>query len=176
MPKAMRQMPERSGRVGVAHGEAVGDPISDEARGPPREHRGAAKSVVASARARKAMDDLKARIRQHTRRSGGRSLEQVVEKLRPYLLGWGAYFGVAQTLKVWRELDKWMRHRLRAVQLRHWKRGAKIYRELKARGVTHDVAKQVAANGRRWWRNSAELLNSVQTIAWFDQLGLPSLS
>ena len=40
MPKAMRQMPELSGRVGVAHGEAVGDLISDEACGPPNEHPG----------------------------------------------------------------------------------------------------------------------------------------
>jgi RNA-directed DNA polymerase len=34
----------------------------------------------------------------------------------------------------------------------------------------------VAANSRRWWRNSAKLLNSVLTIAYFDRLGLPRLS
>jgi RNA-directed DNA polymerase len=131
---------------------------------------------VKCAVARKAMDNFKARIRQHTRRSGGRSMEQVVERLRPYLLGWKAYFGMAQTPRVWRELDEWLRHRLRAIQLRQWKRGTTIYRELKARGATHDVAMQVAANGRRWWRNSAKLLNGVLPIAWFDQLGLPRLS
>lgn len=38
MSKAMRQMPESSGRVGVARGEAGRDPASDEASGPPREH------------------------------------------------------------------------------------------------------------------------------------------
>ena len=38
MSKAMRQMPERSGRAGAARGEAERDPASDEARGPPREH------------------------------------------------------------------------------------------------------------------------------------------
>ena len=72
-------------------------------------------------------------------------------------------FAMAQTPRVWRELDEWLRHRLRAIQLRQWK-------------ATHDVAKQVAVNGRRWWRNSAKLLSSVLTIAWFDQLGLPKLS
>jgi RNA-directed DNA polymerase len=131
---------------------------------------------VKCAVAYKALDNFKARIRQLTRRSGGRSLEQVVEKLRPYLLGWKAYFGLAQTPRVWRELDEWLRHRLRALQLKHCKRGGTIYRELRSRGATHDVAKQVAVNGRRWWRNSAKLLNSVLTIAWFDQLGLPRLS
>ena len=124
----------------------------------------------------KPLQNFKARIRQLTRRSGGRSLDQVVEKLRPYLLGWKAYFGLAQTPGVWRKLDEWLRHRLRALQLRHWKRGATIYRELRSLGATHDVARQVSVNGRRWWRNSAKLLNSILTIAHFDRLGLPRLS
>ena len=124
----------------------------------------------------KPLQNFKARIRQLTRRSCGRSLAQVVEKLRPYLLGWKAYLGRAQTPKVWRRLDEWLRHRLRAIQLRHWKRPKTIYRELKAQGASEDVAKQVAANSRRWWRNSAKLLNSVLTIAYFDGLGLPRLS
>lgn len=68
--------------------------------------------------AHNAVDDFKARIRQLTRRSGGRSMAQVVQKLRPYLLGWKAYFGMAQTPKIWRELDEWLRHRLRAIKLR----------------------------------------------------------
>lgn len=124
----------------------------------------------------KAMQDFKARIRQLTRRSGGRSMQQVVDKLRAYLLGWKAYFGLAQTPRVWRELDQWLRHRLRAIQLRHWRRGAKIYRELRALGATHEVAKQVAANSRCWWRNSNGAIRRVLTIAYFDRLGLPRLS
>jgi RNA-directed DNA polymerase len=85
--------------------------------------------------AEKALGNFKARIRQLTRRSGGRSMEQVVQKLRPYMLGWKAYFGMAQTPKVWRELDEWLRHRLRAIQLKHWKRPRTIYRELKTLGA-----------------------------------------
>lgn len=131
---------------------------------------------VKCAVAHKAVDNFKARIRQLTRRSGGRSMEQVVDKLRAYLLGWKAYFGLAQTPAVWRALDEWLRHRLRALQLRHWKRGATIYRELRSLGATHDVARQVSVNGRRWWRCSAKLLNAVLTIAHFDRLGLPRLS
>jgi hypothetical protein len=41
------------------------------------------------------------------------------------------------------------------VQLKHWKRGRTIYRELMARGMSADAARRVAANGRRWWHNSA---------------------
>jgi len=124
----------------------------------------------------KALGNFKARTRQLTRRSGGCSVVQVVERLRPYLLGWKAYFGLAQTPRVWRELDEWLRHRLRAIQLRHWKRPKTIYRELRALGAAEGVAKRVAANGRRWWRSSGLLLNTVLSIAYFDRLGLPRLS
>ena len=131
---------------------------------------------VKCAVAHKAQADFKVRIRQLTRRSGGRSMAQVVAKLRPYMLGWKAYFGLAQTPKVWRELDEWLRHRLRAIQLRHWKRPSTIYRELKALGATETVAQRVAGNSRRWWRNSDGLIKTVLTIAHFDRLGVPRLS
>ena len=131
---------------------------------------------VKCAVAYKALDNFKARIRQLTRRSGGRSMAQVVEKLRPYVLGWKAYFGMAQTPRVWRELDEWVRHRLRAIQLKHWKRPRAIYRELKALGAKENVARQVAVNSRRWWRNSDRLLKTVLTIAYFDGLAVPRLS
>jgi RNA-directed DNA polymerase len=119
---------------------------------------------------------FKQRIRQLTRRSGGRSMQDVVDHLRPYVRGWKAYFRLAQTPKVWRELDQWLRHRLRAIQLKQWKRGTTMYRELVAQGAKPNVARQVAANSRRWWRNSGMLLNAVLTLKWSDRLGLPRLS
>ena len=43
-------------------------------------------------------------------------------------------------------------------------------------GASKEVARKVAANSRRWWHNSAMLLNSVLTLSWFDSLGLPRLA
>lgn len=51
-----------------------------------------------------------------------------------------------------------------------------MYRELTALGAKPDITRTVAANSRRWWRNSGLLLNAVLTLAWFNQLGVPSLS
>lgn len=119
---------------------------------------------------------FKQRIRQLTRRICGRSMKDVIEQLRPYVQGWSAYFKLAQTPGIWQKLDEWMRHRLRAIQLKHWKRGKVMYRELCKLGAPKAVAKQVAANSRRWWHNSRLLLNSVLTIAYFDRLGVPRLT
>jgi len=123
----------------------------------------------------KPMAVFKQRVRRLTRRSGGCSLEEVVRKLRVYVLGWKAYFRLAQTPRVWQELDQWMRHRMRAIQLKHWKRAKTIYSELLARKASSQVAAQVAANARRWWRNSGMLLNSVLNLAWADRLDIPRL-
>ena len=136
----------------------------------------APKGVVKRRIARKAVMAFRQRVRWLTRRSGGRSMQQVVDGLRPLLLGWRAYFRLAQTTGVWRELDEWIRHRLRAIQLRQWKRGKTMFRELCAMGASTEVARKVAANSRRWWYNSAMLLNSVLTLSWFDSLGLPRLA
>jgi RNA-directed DNA polymerase len=122
------------------------------------------------------MAAFKHRIRQLTRRSGGRSMAEVVERLRSYVLGWKAYFRLAQTPRVWKELDQWMRHRLRAIQLKQWKRGRTIFRELAALGAPSSIAQIVAANNRRWWRNSGMLLNAVLNLKWADKLGVPRLS
>jgi RNA-directed DNA polymerase len=119
---------------------------------------------------------FKRRIRELTRRSGGRSMKEVVERLRTYVLGWKAYFRMAQTPRVWLALEEWMRHRLRAIQLKHWRRGQTIYRELRALGASAEAARHVAANNRCWWRNSDRAIKRVLTIAYFDRLGVPRLS
>ena len=135
-------------------------------------HRNEVKRAVAD----KPLATFKQRIRELTGRSGGRSMPEVVQKLRSYMLGWKGYFQLAQTPKVWRKLDEWLRHRLRAIQLKHWKRGTTMYRELLKLGAAPSVAKQVAGNSRSWWRNSDRLLKTVLTIAYFDRLGVPRLS
>jgi len=70
---------------------------------------------------------------------------------------WKACFRLARTPEVFRCLDEWLRYRLRALQLAHWKWGKTMCRELKALGATGEVARRIA----------------VMPIAFFDQLGVP---
>lgn len=136
----------------------------------------APKGVIKRTVAKKALETFKQRVRQLSRRSCGRSLQQVVERLSSYLEGWKGYYRLAQTSRVWQMLDEWLRHRLRAIQLKQWKQGKTMFRELRALGASRTVAQRVAANSRRWWCNSGKLLNRVLNLAWFDRLGLARLS
>jgi len=136
----------------------------------------APKLVIKRGVAAKALKDFKHRVRLLTRRCYGQSMSVIIERLRSYLLGWKGYFGLSQTPGVFSRLDEWLRHRLRAIHLKQWKRGKTMFRELKSLGASAKVARKIAANSRRWWHNSAKLLNSVLTIAYFDRLGLPRLS
>jgi len=122
-----------------------------------------------------ALAKMKDRVRRSTRRTCGRSLSQVVGELRLYLMGWKNYFGLAATPKIFRHLDGWIRHRLRALQLKQWKRGRTTYRELIARGLNPDLAAQVAAHTCSWWKNSAMKIHLALPNRWFDELGLPRL-
>jgi group II intron reverse transcriptase/maturase len=123
----------------------------------------------------KALEEMKRHVRQLTRRTGGRNLGRVVQDLRSYLLGWKAYFHLAETPRIFADLDEWVRHRLRAMQLKQWKRGRTVFRELVSRGVSPDLAAQVAVHTRRWWKNSGTTLHLALPNRWFDELGLPRL-
>jgi RNA-directed DNA polymerase len=131
--------------------------------------------TVKIAVAPKALVTFKQRIRFITRRIGGRSMVQVAEQLRAYLPGWKAYFRLAQTSQVFRDLDSWLRRRLRAIQLKHWRRGSTIYRGLRRLGATHELAALVGVS-RRWWHSSHAQVHRVLTVSYFDSLGIPRLT
>lgn len=124
----------------------------------------------------KALESFKGRIRQLTRRSGGKSIDQVVETLRAYLPGWKHYFQLAETPSVFQSLDEWLRHRLRVLHLKHWKRGRTAFKALTTLGASVADATKVAQNMGSWWVNGYRRLNRALPISYFDRLGVPKLS
>ncbi len=134
--------------------------------------RGAVRRRVAS----KALAAMKDRVRDITKRTVGRSIADVVAKLRAYLLGWKGYFRLADTARTLRQIDEWIRHRLRALHLKHWRRGRTIFAELRARGLSPHAAAIVAVNGRRWWKNSGMTIHIALPNSYFDELGVPRLA
>ena len=118
---------------------------------------------------------LRLRLRQLTRRNRGRSMEQIVQELKDYVPGWRAYFQLAQTPTVLRELDAWLRRRLRAMQLKQWKTRPRTYRALRRLGATEAVATAVARNVGSWWCSSLHV-SRVLDPAYYDRLGVPKFS
>ncbi len=131
----------------------------------------AKRRIAPKARAR-----FKQRVRELTCRTGGRSLEQMIEDLSRYLTGWQGYFGFCQTPSVLQALDQWIRRRLRAVAWKHWKRSKTRYRALRRRGVDHVLAAQTAGSAHGPWRISASpALHIALPNAYLAASGLPSL-
>jgi RNA-directed DNA polymerase len=120
---------------------------------------------------------FKARVRELTRRTRGRSLAQIVKELSVYLIGWRGYFGFCQTPSVLRALDEWLRRRLRAIAWKQWKRGPARFAELRRRGVGPDLAAQTAGSPHGPWRlaNSPALTIALPN-GFFVSLGLASVA
>jgi hypothetical protein len=122
-----------------------------------------------------AIEKLKARIRELTRRTRGHRLLDVVAELRETRLGWKSYFGIAEVLSPLRDIDKWIRRKLRCY---HWKRwGRAGYRELRRRGVSAREAWHTSKSAHGPWRLSkTPALALALPARYFRNLGLPSLA
>jgi RNA-directed DNA polymerase len=117
---------------------------------------------------------FKAKVRELTRRTRGRTMRRIVKELREYLLGWRGYYGFAEVTSPLRDLDKWIRRRLRCYHWKQW--GRKGYRELRKRGISRDLAWNTAKSAHGPWRLSASPALAIALPArYFAALGLPSL-
>jgi RNA-directed DNA polymerase len=118
----------------------------------------------------------KQKIRELTRRTRGISLEQMLKELTAYLRGWKSYFGFCQTPSILRNLDYWIRRRLRSMIWKQWKHGTVRFRELRRRDVSVGLAAKTAGSAHGPWRlaNSPALAVALPN-AYFASLGLPYL-
>lgn len=125
----------------------------------------------------RAIEKAKDRIRELTNRNRGASMARVVKELTQYLRGWLQYFGICQVPRPRRDLDEWIRARLRLLQVKQWKRGATAYSRLVAMGVHGAPAFHTAQRLRRWWHAAhSPGITFAMPTAYFDRLGLPRLA
>lgn len=116
------------------------------------------------------------KIRKALKAGRGRNLKRVIEELNPMLRGWMAYFRLNQQYGVLEEFDQWIRHKLRALLWRQWKRAQTRARNLMRCGIGKVRAWQSATNGRGpWWNGGASHMNQAYPKSWFDLMGLVSL-
>jgi RNA-directed DNA polymerase len=124
----------------------------------------------------KALGKFKMKIRDMTGRTRGRSLEQIVEDLAPYLIGWRGYFGFCQTPRVLSHLEAWIRRRLRSYLWRQWRNGHNRFKGLRRRGVSKFHAAVAASSPTGCWRMSSHpsVQNALRNHV-FNELGLPRI-
>lgn len=120
------------------------------------------------------VERFKDKLRQKFREGRGRNLKRfLTEDLQPLLRGWAGYFSVAETRRVFEDLDDWVRRRLRCMEWRKWKRGRTRYRKLLALGFARGRARECAFNGRGpWWNAGSQHLNAALPTSYFRRLGL----
>lgn len=123
----------------------------------------------------KAIDKLKDRVRELTRRTRGNRIDVIAAELRESLLGWKAYFGIAEVLSPLRDIDKWIRRKLRCYLWKQW--GPAGYRELRKRGVSVREAWNTSKSAHGPWRLSkTPALALALPLRYFETLGVPSLA
>jgi group II intron reverse transcriptase/maturase len=123
----------------------------------------------------KAIERLKAKVRALTRRSRGRRLDVIVAELRKALLGWKAYFGIAEVLSPLQDIDKWIRRKLRCYLWKQWGRAG--YRELRKRGVSVREAWNTSKSAHGPWRlSNTPALRLALPVRYFTNLGLPAIA
>ena len=122
----------------------------------------------------KSIKRFKYRIREITCRSRGRRIEVIVKELRRFMLGWQGYFNFTQVRYILKELDSWVKRRLRCYLWKQW--GRRGYRELKKLGVSRDLAWNTAKSAHGPWRLSRSPgLAFALPAKYFSRLGLPKL-
>jgi RNA-directed DNA polymerase len=113
---------------------------------------------------------LESRVRGVLRGTNGRSLTAAIAELNPILRGWMAYFRLTGTKKALEELDGWIRHKLRCILWRQWKRPYTRATNLMRAGLMEERAFRSALNRRGpWWNSGASRMNQAFPKSFFDR-------
>jgi RNA-directed DNA polymerase len=123
----------------------------------------------------KSLERFKHRVREVTRRARGVSLDRVLADLRPYLRGWGEYFGWCETPSRLEDLDKWVRRRLRCYLWTQWRTRQRRRACLRELGLNPKLAVQGALSRGLWRPSASKPVQMALKNAYFDGLGLPRL-
>lgn len=119
---------------------------------------------------------LEDKIREVLKGARGRRLTTVITELNPILRGWMAYFKLTETKKALEAVDGWIRHKLRCILWRQWKRPYNRAKRLMKAGLTEERAFRSAFNQRgAWWNSGASHMNQAFPKSFFDRLGLVPL-
>jgi len=125
----------------------------------------------------KSLKRVKDKIRTLTKPTWSVSMEERIRQLNQYLMGWIGYYALIETPSPLRELESWVKRRLRLCLWHQWKRVRTRYRELRRLGLTHQQALEIANTRKGAWRTSGtpHIHKALGNAFWQSQ-GLKSLT
>jgi group II intron reverse transcriptase/maturase len=126
--------------------------------------------------ASKSIKRFKRKVRELTKRNMSISLSKRLAMVSQYVRGWMSYFRLTETPSVLRELDGWIRHRVRACIWKTWFRIRTRVRNLRAFGLDERLVRRVANTSRgAWWVTGTSTLSRLLSVQWLTEQGLVSL-
>ena len=124
----------------------------------------------------KKLSAFKQRVSEIFRRNLGRSMDSRFAEFRSYARGWLSYFSLEQLKTTLRDLDKWLRRRVRACYWQQWRKSKTRLAKLRSLGVSSVVARGSAMSGKGPWRLSrTTAVQRTLTIEYLTQAGLFNL-
>ncbi len=117
----------------------------------------------------KKLKAFKMKVKQMTKRNGGVNLAKVLKKLNPALRGFVNYFKIANINTKLKELAGWIRRRLRAIQLKLWKKPIRLHRRLKQLKYKRPF-KLIKMTS--WCNSGSPLAHYAMPNSWFQEIGL----
>jgi RNA-directed DNA polymerase len=120
----------------------------------------------------KARIKFKDKVRELTRRNNPLSMYQIIQALNEYLRGWVSYFKTQEFRNIFRDLDSWIRSRLRSMQLKKWKKPRKFQRIMIRSGFKPHEAHRVWVKMNKWQSVNRKEVRFVMSLHWFRRQGL----
>ncbi len=120
----------------------------------------------------KSRTKFKERIRRLTKRNNPLSMRKVIHELNLYLRGWCGYFRIQEFHNIFRDLDAWIRSRLRSVQLKKWKNPRKFQRLMCQAGMPVEEAHRTWIAMNKWQSVERRQVRFVLNLDWFREQGL----
>jgi len=124
----------------------------------------------------KSQKRFKATVRQITKRTRGHSPKKVIYELKQYVRGAFNYYEPGVTFGEARELDGWVRSRVRLYHWKQWGRPRTRRRRLLKLGIGRDEVHKASRGRKGHWRMShTSIVKRAMSNEWLEQQGVPSL-
>ncbi len=122
------------------------------------------------------LEKFKERVRAITSKNRGISIQLMIKQLSTYLTGWIGYYGNSETPSILRDLDSWIRRRIRCYQLKQWKKSQSKQKGLTGFGVPASIAAGTSYSSKGTWRLShCPAIQMAMDTEYFEKIGLTFL-